>query len=353
MKRAPRPPREPVINRDMAIGIGVVGFVDVIAILTVFWLGLQRYPGHLAAAQTIAFVTLCTSELVRAFAARSEYHSVFSIGLGSNRWMVWAVGASFLLVLMVVYVPFLQPFFDTVPLTVDDWLLMAPFFFASAIAMEVLKVYFRSREARQTDTKHAARAAAAASAAHFSTVSATGLSGFEGGAAMLKKILIPVDGSPNGLFAVKHVVKQFMNNTGMEIHLLNVQPPFNKDITRFVSRKSVHDYHLEQAEKALRPVRQEFDKFGIPYSVHIEVGDRAEHIAGAAHRLHCEEIVMGTARKNSLTRLLEQSVTNRLLELTEVPVEIIAGNAVSRWERYGLPAGLGALIALVLAAVAE
>src|SRR4030095_15264805 len=48
-------------------------------------------------------------------------------------------------VLMVVYVPLLQPFFDTVPLTLDDWLLMLPFFFASPIAMELVKLYFRRR----------------------------------------------------------------------------------------------------------------------------------------------------------------------------------------------------------------
>ena len=95
MKHPPRPPKEPVINRDMAIGIGVIALVDAIAILSAFYLGLQRYPGHLEAAQTIAFVTLCTSELVRAFTARSEYHSIFSIGVFSNRWMVWAVSASF------------------------------------------------------------------------------------------------------------------------------------------------------------------------------------------------------------------------------------------------------------------
>jgi P-type Ca2+ transporter type 2C len=50
-------------------------------------------------------------------------------------------------VLVVVYVPFLRPFFDTVPLTFDDWLLMAPFFFASAIAMELVKLFFRRRVA--------------------------------------------------------------------------------------------------------------------------------------------------------------------------------------------------------------
>ena len=60
--------------------------------------------------------------------------------------MVWAVALSFLLVLAVVYVPFLAPFFDTVPLTADDWLLMLPFFFASPVAMELLKVYFMRPE---------------------------------------------------------------------------------------------------------------------------------------------------------------------------------------------------------------
>ena len=144
-----------------------------------------------------------------------------------------------------------------------------------------------------------------------------------------------------------------MNNTAMEIHLLNVQPPFNRDITRFVSRKSVQDCHREQAEKALRPIRAMLDNFSIPYSVHIEVGERAKRIADTARRLHCDQIVMSTARKNSLTRLVENSVTNKVIELTPVPVELIAGGTVSRWERYGIPAGLSALLALLLAAAGD
>ena len=85
----------------------------------------------------------------------------------------------------------------------------------------------------------------------------------------------------------------------------------------------------------------------------MEVGARAESITAAAHRLGCDEIVMGAARKNSLTRLVEDSTTSRVLELTDVPVEIVPGDAVSRWERYGIPAGLSALLALLLAAVAD
>ena len=165
------------------------------------------------------------------------------------------------------------------------------------------------------------------------------------------KVLIPVDGSSNCRFAVKHVIKQFMNNTAMEIHLLNVQMPFSRDIARFVSRKGLQEYQRDQAETALRPVRQMLDGFGIPYSVHTEVGDKARLITDAARRLRCDQIVMSTARKNSLTRWVESSVTNKVLELTSVPVEVIAGDAVSRLERYGIPAALAAAVALRLAAV--
>lgn len=167
------------------------------------------------------------------------------------------------------------------------------------------------------------------------------------------KILVPVDGSRNSEFAVRHVIREFMNNTAMEIHVLNVQPPLTSYITRFLSRKNVQDYHRDEAEKALRPIRQLLDSFGVPCAVHIEIGDRAECITATAHRLHCDHIVMSTARKNSLTRLVETSVTNRVIELTSVPVELIAGNAVSRWERYGIPASIGTLLALLLAAVAD
>jgi len=149
MRQPPRDPREPVINRDMAIGIGVAGVVDAFAILSVFWLALERYPGQLAAAQTIAFATLCCSELLRAFTARSEYHSVFALGLQTNRWMLGAVGASFLLVLLAVYVPFLRPLFGTVALGAADWLLLLPFVFASPAAMELVKLWFRRRAARR------------------------------------------------------------------------------------------------------------------------------------------------------------------------------------------------------------
>jgi nucleotide-binding universal stress UspA family protein len=227
-----------------------------------------------------------------------------------------------------------------VPLTLDDWVLMFPFFFASPIAMELLKLYFRRRAVQPEEAQGLLAPQTRPSPAPVARA----------GAAM-HRVLIPVDGSRNSEFAVRHVVQRFMNNSAMEVHLLNVQPSFGGYISRFVSRKTLHDFHRDESEKALRPIRQLLDGFGIPYSVHTAVGDRAQAITSTARRLRCDQIVMSTARKNSLTRLVENSVTTKVLELTPVPVEVIAGDAVSPWERYGIPASLATALAVLVAAV--
>ena len=117
---------------------------------------------------------------------------------------------------------------------------------------------------------------------------------------------------------------------------------FKRDVSQFLDKSTLHDYHREQADEALRPCRQLLDDFGIPYAVHEMVGHKARCITDTAHRLKCDLILMSTARKNSLTRMVESSVTNRVLDLTSVPVEVVVGDSVSKLERYGIPLGLGA-----------
>ncbi len=149
MQRPPRPAKEPIINREMVVGVAVQALVMTAAILGAFLFGLQKYPGNLAGAQTVAFTTLIVSELVRAFTVRSERLSVFKIGILTNRWMLMAVGSSLLLLLAVIYIPFFDPIFSTVALGWTDWMVILPFGLASAVAAEVLKWVLRRRAARR------------------------------------------------------------------------------------------------------------------------------------------------------------------------------------------------------------
>jgi nucleotide-binding universal stress UspA family protein len=172
----------------------------------------------------------------------------------------------------------------------------------------------------------------------------------EEGDIAMQRILIPVDGSRNSAFAVRHVVAEFLRDPAKEVHLLNVRTPLSRHIAQFVSRRNRDEWHRDEAEKALAPARRLLEQHGIAHTATYKLGDRAETIADEARRLNCHHIVMSTARKNSLTRMLQDSTTNKVLELTSVPVELIAGDAVSSVERWGLPAGIAALVALLFAA---
>jgi nucleotide-binding universal stress UspA family protein len=179
----------------------------------------------------------------------------------------------------------------------------------------------------------------------------TPAAGITQGGLDMSKVLLPVDGSPNSLRAVRHVVSQFMGDRELEVHVLHVRTPLSQHIARFLSPGARMSFHRDEADKAIAPAREMLKRFGVPFTEHVELGDKAETITRAAQRVNAAQIVMGTARKNSLTRLIEDSVTNRVLELTRVPVQVVAGESVSRLERFGVPAGIAAALALLVVAV--
>ncbi|MEO6625080.1 MAG: universal stress protein [Burkholderiaceae bacterium] len=165
------------------------------------------------------------------------------------------------------------------------------------------------------------------------------------------KVLVPVDGSDNALGAVRHAITEYQRHHELELHLLNVQPRLSRHIARFVSRHDRQSWHNDQAEAAMASARKLLVDAGVPYQTHWAVGERVSEICRNAASLGAHHIVMGTARKNSLTRMFEASVTSRVLEATPVPVEVVAGNAVSKWERWAWPAGVlgvGGLLVLAL-----
>ncbi len=143
---------EPVINREMWIGIAVQAVVGTAAVLGAFVYGLSHFAGlpgeeTLTGAQTMAFIVLNCAELIVVYAFRSERFSLFSIGLFSNRAMLGATALSFFLLLAVVYVPALDPVFYTTNLPLGEWLVMIPLMLLPFVAAEATKLYWRRREA--------------------------------------------------------------------------------------------------------------------------------------------------------------------------------------------------------------
>ncbi len=164
----------------------------------------------------------------------------------------------------------------------------------------------------------------------------------------MTRVLVPVDGSENSMKALRHVLASAAGQS-LKVVVLNVQPALTQRIGRFVPAARRDDWRRERAEAATRQARAELDRQGVAWSMQVATGPRAEAISQAATDNHCSRIVLGTARKHSLTRLLENSVTAQLLEHSPVPVEVLVGPQASTWERWGLPATLGAALAAAIA----
>lgn len=122
MNRPPRHPRESVFSHGLVWRIGGSGAVIGLGTLLAFWIGLNS--GDVDLARTMAFNTLVFFQLFYVFACRSEFHSIFEIGLFTNPYLIGAVLISAILQLTVNYAPFLRPIFHTVPMSGGQWALV-------------------------------------------------------------------------------------------------------------------------------------------------------------------------------------------------------------------------------------
>jgi Ca2+-transporting ATPase len=115
MKRPPRDPKERILSRKTLSEIVVIGLVMATGTLFLFWLNL---PSGGAKAITIAFTSIIIFELIRTQSIRMRYNLSFF----SNSKLTLARIISFSLQIMVIYIPFFQGIFGTVPLDPYDWL---------------------------------------------------------------------------------------------------------------------------------------------------------------------------------------------------------------------------------------
>ena len=121
MERPPRSPDESIFAHGLSGVIATRGILIAISTLASF---LIIFTGskNLAAARTCALVTLVVSQLIHVFECKSETRGIFEINLFSNIYLVLAVISSVLMLLGVIYLPFLRNVFGTVPLNLNEWM---------------------------------------------------------------------------------------------------------------------------------------------------------------------------------------------------------------------------------------
>jgi Ca2+-transporting ATPase len=119
MRRRPRSPRSGIFTRSVIMLLVIGGLWSAIVNLSLFTWEL-RSGRSLERSMTMTFVSLVLIQFFKAYNFRSDRLSLFNRPL-ANRWLNLAILCEILLLVLIVYVPFLQRPFDTFGLSLVDW----------------------------------------------------------------------------------------------------------------------------------------------------------------------------------------------------------------------------------------
>lgn len=143
MYEPPRDPAEPILDKEITITVAIQSIAITISTLGAYLIGLNRFGDTgigLDSARTMAFATLILSELLRSYSARSVNFTLAHIGVFSNPSLVKATLFSFVLMVLVMYVPFLEDLFHLVDLGFKEWIVILIGAFLPLLLGEIQKV---------------------------------------------------------------------------------------------------------------------------------------------------------------------------------------------------------------------
>ncbi len=135
MKRKPRDPKESILNKTSLEFVAVVGVAVALFTFYLFYLELP----DLDKARTMAFSSLVMLEMAVALSFRSPA-SFLKNGLAGNKKLLLAILLSAALQFALVYAPFFNNVFHTVPLSFGDWVRIFTAAFILFIGIEINKI---------------------------------------------------------------------------------------------------------------------------------------------------------------------------------------------------------------------
>lgn len=143
MMRPPRDSKENIFSQGLLNLIIFRGTLIGLCTLAVFS-SVMYFTMDEQAARTSAFVTLVITQLIHVFECKSERKNIFEIPLFNNMALVLAVMCSLIMLLGVVYIPVFQSVFRTVPITLNEWIII----FGFSVLGPVLSSFFRVNRRR-------------------------------------------------------------------------------------------------------------------------------------------------------------------------------------------------------------
>ncbi len=143
MNRPPRDPKESIFAGMKGYFVFLAMILTLGTVVVYYWtwssMGRPTQGFGLDKARSMALATLISFELFNCFECRSLEHSIFRIDFRTNKWLVYAVISQFILLFMVISVPFFNSLMNTAPLTPMEYVLATGVAFTVIPAVELYK----------------------------------------------------------------------------------------------------------------------------------------------------------------------------------------------------------------------
>jgi len=146
LKRKPRPVKEGILSRRLVERLGGVGIVLAVGTAASFWWAMSDTGGNLEMARTVAMTQMVIFQFFHVINCRSLDRSIFKINFFSNKFLFVSMTAALLAHLAVLHIGFLQNVFKTVPLDLEQWIVIIVIGSLVIIGGEIDKVVNRWRK---------------------------------------------------------------------------------------------------------------------------------------------------------------------------------------------------------------
>jgi hypothetical protein len=107
----------------------------------------------------------------------------------------------------------------------------------------------------------------------------------------MKNIAVPINDARDVQWATAQAIELYRRDT-VRIHLINVQHPLSRHVSKFFNGHDIHDFHRDAGMRVLEPAIKALDEAGVPHKDHVLVGRKVDCIVRFAKEYSCSRVIL-------------------------------------------------------------
>ncbi len=143
MKRPPKDPEEPIINKHNWMSMGIYGVIMAVIITATYLIVLLYFEESKEVANTVTFFSLAISQLIHVFNMREPNENIFINQVVRNKFIWMALAFCFSALVAAYLIPLFHNALSFEELSLQYWLIVAGASLTTLVIIQVVKQIFK------------------------------------------------------------------------------------------------------------------------------------------------------------------------------------------------------------------